>query len=73
MILELLAEFWPIILAAGGVLFAYVKGRGDGKSVAESKVLNDRIKAIEQKKEDEDEVSDLDDTSLADRITRMRD
>jgi hypothetical protein len=72
MIASLLSEYWPVIAAAFGALFIYLKGRGDGSKGEINKRAREQAKAIVQKRKDEDEISELDDTSLADRISRVR-
>lgn len=66
----LIAEFWPFILAGLGVLSGVLGFKVAGIERAKRKDAERKADTHKELREIEGELSDLDDTSLADRITR---
>lgn len=74
MIGALLSEFLPYIIGAVGLLgglWGYGRHKeGKGADKARQEAAEATQKAIQKREKDRDDVQALDDTSLADRITR---
>ena len=70
MIGAILGEFWPFIAAGIGALIGVLGFQKAGAEKKKRKDAEDRIDTLEEVKEHEREAMQLDDTSLADRLTR---
>lgn len=70
MIATLLAQFWPLIVAAVGVLLGVFGLRQAGAERTKRRAAERRANTQKEMRDHEREASQMDDTSLADRITR---
>lgn len=66
----LIGEFWPFIVAGIGLLAGLLGFRQAGKERTKRQVAERRANTHKEMRDNEREASQLDDVSLADRISR---
>ena len=69
MLIRLKLYLAGVFAALLGLLAIYWRGRSDGADAVEHDIMEDRLEAIRDAKEVEDEIDALDDTELSSRAT----